>query len=114
MSAIPINIKAERGTDFSATFTLRDEYGEYINLNSFSVTATYSNSYVSTNKNQFVTTVIHPLQGIIEIRLTAAQTSALKLPRYVYDIVVTSPVNIGGTKFRVVEGIMEVSPGVTV
>jgi hypothetical protein len=114
MSAIPINLKVEKGTDFSATFTLRDEYGEFVNLSSYSVTASYSNSYISTNKNNFVVNVLIPLQGVIELKLTAAQTSALKLPRYVYDIVVTSPINVGGTKVRVVEGIMEVSPGVTV
>lgn len=113
MAAIPINLKIERGTDFSAVFTLTDEYGQYINLSSYSIAASFSNSYVSTNKQNFIVNVIEPLEGTVELKLPAIQTSLLKLPRYVYDIVITAPVNIGGLKTRVVEGIIEISPGVS-
>jgi hypothetical protein len=113
MAAIPINLQIEKGTDFFAIFTLRDEYGEFINLNAHNVAAAFSNSYISSNKQNFIINVIDAAQGTIEIKLTALQTSVLKLQRYVYDIVVTSPVNLGGKKTRVVQGVIEVSPGVT-
>ena len=113
MSAIPINIKIERGTDFSKVFTLEDEYKNPIDLTSYSVSAFFSHSYVSSAKHIFTSSIIDPLNGKIKISLTSAQTSLLKLPRYVYDIVITSPINLGGVKSRVYEGVMEISPGVT-
>ncbi len=113
MSAIPINLKIEKGTDFSKVFTLKDEYENPINLTSHFVSAFYSHSYVSSTKYNFNSDIIDPLNGKIEISLSSTQTSLLKLPRYVYDVVITSPINLGAMKFRVYEGVMEVSPGVT-
>lgn len=113
MTAIPINLKVEKGTDFSKVFTLKDEYGDPINLTSYSVSAFYSHSYVSLTIYNFTSQIIDPLNGQIKISLTAQQTSLLKLPRYVYDIIITSPIEFGGIKTRVYEGVMVVSPGVT-
>lgn len=113
MLSTPINIKVEKGIDFSKIFVIKDEYGVSINLTSYRVAAFYSNSYVSTNKHNFTSSIIDSLNGKIEIKLTAIQTAILKLPRYVYDIVVTSSLNTGNIRSRVFEGIMEVSPGVT-
>jgi hypothetical protein len=113
MAAIPINLKAEKGTDFYATLTLRDEYNSPVNLNSYSVVAKYSNSYISSSKYNFTVNIINASDGVIEIKLNSTQTAALKLPRYVYDVVITAPINLGGRKIRVVEGILEVSPGIS-
>jgi hypothetical protein len=113
MAAIPINFKIERGVDFYASLTLNNEYNQPVNLNSYSVVAKYSNSYVSSTKYDFIVNVINATEGIIEIKLNSTQTSALKLPRYVYDIVITSPLNTGGIKSRVVQGILEISPGIS-
>lgn len=113
MLSTPINIKVQKGVDFSKIFTVTDEYDDPFNLTSYGVDAFYSNSYVSTNKYDFTSSIIDPLNGKIEIKLTNIQTAILKLPRYVYDIVVTSSLIMGDIKFRVFEGVMEVSPGVT-
>lgn len=113
MLSTPINIRVEKGIDFSKIFTVKDEYDDPFNLTSYRVAAFYSNSYVSTNKYDFTSSIIDPLNGNIEIKLTAVQTAILKLPRYVYDIVVTSSLTTGNIRSRVFEGVMEVSPGVT-
>ena len=113
MAAIPINFKIEQGVDFYATLTLNNEYNQPINLNSYSVVAKYSNSYISSTKYNFIVNVINALEGIIEIKLTPVQTASLKLHRYVYDVVITSSINIGGIKTRVVQGILEDSPGIS-
>lgn len=42
--------------------------------------------------------------------MTAANTALLSPGRYLYDLLITAP---GGTKTRVVEGIVTVTPGVT-
>ena len=47
--------------------------------------------------------------GILKIGLDNTATAALDPRRYVYDIVLTSPQSI---KTRVIEGIVEVTPGV--
>ena len=47
--------------------------------------------------------------GILKISMTNANTSTLDPRRYVYDIVLTSP---QGIKTRVIEGVLEVTPGV--
>lgn len=113
MAAVPINLKAEKGTDFSAVLTLRNEYGQYINLSSYSISAKYSNSYISSTKYNFTANIVNANEGTIELKLNSAQTTELKLPRYVYDVVITAPINQGGKKIRVIEGILEVSPGVS-
>ena len=48
--------------------------------------------------------------GQLKIGLANAATAALEARRYVYDIILTSPQSI---KTRVIEGIVEVTPGVT-
>jgi hypothetical protein len=48
--------------------------------------------------------------GTVSIALTAAQTNALASGRYVYDVEITSS---GGVVTRVLEGQVEVTPGVT-
>ena len=48
--------------------------------------------------------------GIISIALTAAQSNAMKYGRYLYDVEMTSS---GGAKTRVLEGQVEITPGVT-
>lgn len=113
MAAIPINLLAEKGTDFSTVFVLRDEYEQYVNLTSYSVAAKYSSSYISSTKYNFTVTVVNAVAGTIEIKLNSSQTALLKLPRYVYDVVTTAPINTGGRKTRVIKGILEVSPGVS-
>ena len=47
---------------------------------------------------------------ILNIGLTNTQTNAMKAGRYVYDVEITSS---GGTKTRVLEGQIEITPGVT-
>ena len=48
--------------------------------------------------------------GVLTISLTNTQTNAMKAGRYVYDVEITSS---AGTKTRVLEGQVEITPGVT-
>jgi hypothetical protein len=114
MSAIPVNLKISKGTDFAEIFAVKDELGRPINLNSYTVSAAYSNNYSSTNKKYFIINVVSPSEGIVELKLTASQTSYMKLLRYVYDVVITSSIETGAIRTRVYEGVIEVSPGITI
>ena len=62
-------IDTEKGTDFYATLTLRDEYDQFVNLNSYSVVAKYSNSYISSTKYNFTVNIVNAATGTIEIKL---------------------------------------------
>jgi pterin-4a-carbinolamine dehydratase len=115
MSAVPINLLIESGEDWSVSFNLRDEYEEYINLTNFVVAAKMAKNYRKTatkiNLNPVITTSI---EGEVTLTLNSAQTSALKFGRYVYDVIITAPLNQGGKKKKVVEGIITVQEGVTI
>ena len=67
-------------------------------------------TYKSSTAVSFTTSIPDPSSGEIKIQLSAAQTTAMKAGRYVYDLEITSS---GGAVSRVVEGQLEVNPGVT-
>ena len=67
-------------------------------------------TYKSSTKIDFTTSIPDPSSGEIKIQLDSATTTAMKAGRYVYDIEITSS---GGAVSRVVEGQLEVNPGVT-
>jgi hypothetical protein len=113
MAATPINFNIDAGADFSAELTLTDDNGLPINLTSFALAAKYSKSYTNATKTTINISIVNAAAGKIKITLTAAQTALMTSPRYVYDVVITAPINFGGTKTRVIEGLLYVSQGVT-
>jgi hypothetical protein len=66
-------------------------------------------SYYSTSANTLTATITGNANGEITLSMTAANTALLTPGRYMYDLVITT----GSTKTRVVEGIINVLPGVT-
>ena len=67
-------------------------------------------SYYSSSSTSFVVDFVDRYNGVLKISLDNTDTSTLDPRRYVYDIILTSPQSI---KTRVIEGIIEVTPGVT-
>ena len=67
-------------------------------------------SYYSTTSTDFVVDFVDRYNGILKISLNNTSTAALDPRRYEYDIDLTSPQSI---KTRVIEGTLEVTPGVT-
>ena len=111
MAAIPLNLLLEKGTDFDATFNIQNEDNTTpLNLTGYTAEAKLKKSYYTTASTSFVVDFVDRYNGILKISLTNTSTSALDPRRYVYDIVLTSPQSI---KTRVIEGIIEVTPGVT-
>jgi len=114
MSAVPINLLIEAGEDWSVSFNLRDEYGQFINLNNYLVVARMARNYSKTSTKINLNPVITlSSEGEVTLSLNAGQTSDLKFGRYVYDVVITAPLNQGGKKKKVIEGIVTVQEGVT-
>ena len=111
MAAIPINLICEQGTDFTATFNVQNEANTTpLNLTGYTAVAKLKKSYYSTTSTDFVVEFPDRYNGQLSISLTNTATAALEARRYVYDIVLTAP---SGTKSRVIEGIIEVTPGVS-
>lgn len=111
MAAYPINLIAEKNADFSSTITIADEdNGLPLNLSGFTAEAKMKRSYTSSVSHPISVEFVDRIAGVIRISLNTQQMSSLSARRYVYDVVITSP---SGVKTRVVEGIIEISPGVT-
>ena len=67
-------------------------------------------SYYSSTATDFTVAISDAAGGEITMTLTAANTANLTPGRYVYDLLITSPVSV---KTRVVEGIATILPSVT-
>ena len=111
MAAIPINLICEKGTDFSATFNIQNEANTTpLNLTGYSAVAKLKKSFTSSTSTDFTVDFPDRYNGQLSISLPNATSSTLEARRYVYDILLTAP---SGTKSRVIEGIIEVTPGVS-
>ena len=108
--AVYSDLSIDQGTDFTAEVQIDDTDGTTANLTGYTVAGQIRKSYDSTTYTAFSASVSNATGGTVSIALTAAQTNALASGRYVYDVEITSS---GGVVTRVLEGQVEVTPGVT-
>lgn len=108
--AIYSNFTIDQGTTFLADIDVTDVDGDALNLNGYSVAGQMRKSYNSTTFTAFSASIHNATEGVLRIQLSAAVTGALKAGRYVYDVEITASDN---TVTRVIEGQIEVTPGVT-
>lgn len=102
------NLVIDQGSAYSVTIVLSDAAGTPLVVSGYTHAAQIRRSYAATTAVNF-TTATTATVGELTLSLTAAQTTALKQCRYVYDVVLTS----AGVPIRVLEGIVTVTPGVT-
>jgi len=109
--AVYSNIVVDQGADYSASIDVTDADGDTTDLTGYTGAGQIRKTYSSTTAVDFTVTVADPAtSGVLNISLTNAQTNAMKAGRYVYDVEITSS---GGIKTRVLEGQLEITPGVT-
>lgn len=89
---------------------VRDTAGLAVNLASYTANSSMRKSFYSSTANNFTATVTDNAAGEITLTMTAAETANLKPGRYVYDLLITDD---SGTKSRIIEGIVSVTPGTT-
>ena len=104
------NLYIDAGADYSIIVTANQSNGDPLNLTGYTVKSQIRKSYASQTAYDFTATVYSQLAGKIRLALTAAQTSAIKPGRYLYDVEITSSI---GEKRRVLEGIIIVTPEIT-
>jgi len=107
--AIVQNLLIDQGTTFALDLTVSGVDGSAKNLSDYTAAAQMRKSYYSSTATDFTATITDAASGQLEITLTAAQTSALKAGRYVYDVEITS----ASETLRIIEGIITVTPEVT-
>ena len=107
--AIKANLIIDQGTDYSTTITLTDDQENVVSLAGYTATAQMKKTYSSSNSVTF-TTSITPAQGLVTLSLTDTQTANITPGRYVYDVLLT----VNSLTTRIVEGIVTVTPRVTV
>ena len=110
MSAGYQNLYLEQGTSFSTTITLDDVYLNSYNLVGYTASSQMRKSYYSANTAAVFSASINTTAGTITLNLDAPTTSNISPGRYVYDAVIIDSHN---TVTRILEGIIDVSPGVT-
>lgn len=111
MSAFVANITIEQGTDFETSYNVFDPNSQAaVNISGYSIQARMKHSYFTESYINLNPIFVNQIFGIVRIKLTAEETKVIRAGRYVYDVVLVSP---GGIKKRVVEGVAEVVPGVT-
>ena len=102
----------EQGSEFNTSVTLDNADGSPYSLVNCQVKSSMKKSYYSTNSTTELTVDLNnPSQGVIILSLTYQQTANIAAGRYVYDVAVKDSSN---TVSRVLEGIVNVSPRVTV
>lgn len=108
--AVYSNIVVDQGADYSASIDVTDNDGDNINLTGYAGAGQIRKSYSSTTAVDFTVTVASPATaGVLNISLSNSQTNAMKAGRYVYDVEITK----ASVKTRVLEGQLEITPGVT-
>ena len=108
------NLLIEQGTSFATNITLDDVTGATYNLSNFVAFSQIKNSYYTSNvSGNFLVTITNPNSGVITVSMNAANTANLFPGRYVYDVVLQSLTDPADFTIRILEGIVEVSPGVT-
>lgn len=103
-------ITIEQYADFSTTINVEDLQGNYLNLFNYSVASQIRKSFYSSVATDFVAAIGKYDEGEILLDLSANTTANLSPGRYLYDVVIKSGTN---EVTRVVEGIVNVIPGVT-
>jgi hypothetical protein len=113
MSAGYQELFLEQGTIFNTSISLDDVYGQSYNLQNYSASSQMRKSYYSSNATAVFSTTVNGLNGQILISLNANQTANIYPGRYVYDLIIFNPTDSANTTIRVLEGIINVTPGVT-
>ena len=112
--AATANLRIDQGATFTTDVTVIGSSGDVFDLTGYSASAKLAKGYSSTRTRISFTTTIatDATTGVVTLKLTADQTNTLEAPaRYVYDVEIVK--SSDSTVTRVIEGIITVSPSIT-
>lgn len=103
------NIFIDQGSTFTMDVDLTSSVGS-LDLTGHTAAGSIAKSYDGSSKGTFSVSIDSANTKLV-VSLTAAQTAVLKPGRYVYDIIIKETAT--GKITRVLEGQIDVTPGVT-
>jgi hypothetical protein len=104
------NLFVDAGATYSNIITVSASNGQALDLTGYTVASQMRKSYSSSTVFAFTASVYAATTGKIRLQLTPQQSEAIPAGRWLYDVEITSP---SGSKTRVVEGIVTVTPQIT-
>jgi hypothetical protein len=104
----------EQGTTFSIDIQLDDQFGANYNLTNYATYSQMKKSYYAKTAVCNFNTYVDMTTSTINLNLTAEASANIAPGRYVYDVIIVNTYNNANTVVRVLEGIAEVSPRVTI
>ena len=104
------NIYVDAGSTYSNIITVSASNGSALDLTGYSVASQMRKSYQSSTAYAFTASIYNATAGKVRLQLTDEQSEAIPAGRYLYDVETESP---SGTRTRVVEGIVTVTPQIT-
>ena len=107
--SIKANLLMDQGASYRASINIEDENGIKVPLTGYTAIAQIRKYFTSSISYNFTVEIDAP-NGIITLIMTKAQTAIIKAGRYVFDCLVTDPSNFS---VRLIEGIIDVRPGVS-
>lgn len=104
-------LQIDQASTFEYTITLSNPNGTGFDLTSYNAVGQLKRNYSSSTSVSFSISYNTPAtDGKVRLYLSDEVTAAMKAGHYVWDVVIE---NAAGEKFRVIEGIAEVNPAVT-
>lgn len=103
-----VNIVIDQGTTFNTTYIIHNNNDEPIDFTTYTANSQMRKSYSSSNS--FVFGVSLSSNGEVGLSMSANTTASITAGRYVYDVEVE---DASGSRSRIVEGIVTVTPQVT-
>lgn len=106
------NLSIEQGSSFNLNLVAKDSYGTPLDLSGYSAVGAIRYGYGSTGTLLSLNPSVDSsyISGIINLSLTAEQTSSLPVTKAVYDIEVYAS---NGYTFKAIRGYVDVVPEVT-
>lgn len=109
--AIYSNITIDQGSDYTSEVKVSDSSGGVADLTGYTALGQIRKTYTSLTAIDFTCSITNPITGIIHISLPYTISNEMKAGRYVYDVEIKR--SDTGAVTRVIEGQLEVTPGVT-
>lgn len=107
-----VELYMDQGATFESNLTITDDITNVAaNISGYVINSQMRRSYYSANATaNLVCTIVDAPTGNVQITLGAANTAAIRPGRYLFDVDTT---DLNGKVVRILEGIINVTPGVT-
>jgi len=107
-----VELYMDQGASFTNTLTITDDVTNApVNISGYTLTSQMRRSYYSANATANITrTLVSANTDKVQMSMTPANTSNIKAGRYLFDVETTDTNNY---VVRILEGIINVTPGIT-